>query len=58
MGEEKASVGPETEKVFLNFKERRNRSANLCGLAGPYDNPIPTRFLAPIDCSTIPAQYI
>jgi hypothetical protein len=22
-----------------------------------YDNPIPTRFLAPIDCLKIPAQY-
>ncbi len=25
------------------------------GLAGRYDNTIPTRFLAPIDCSRIPA---
>ncbi len=25
-------------------------------MAGWYDNPIPTRFLAPIDCSKIPAQ--
>ncbi len=25
-------------------------SAGLCSLAGRYDNPIPTRFLAPIDC--------
>ncbi len=24
-------------------------------LAGQYDNPIPTRFLAPIDCLKIPA---
>jgi hypothetical protein len=30
-------------------------SASLCSLAGPYDNPIPTRFLAPIDCLKIPA---
>ncbi len=22
-----------------------------------YDNPIPSRFLAPVDCSEIPAQY-
>ncbi len=41
--------------------EPRNRfqginSASLCSLAGLYDNPIPTRFLAPIDCLKIPAQ--
>jgi hypothetical protein len=40
---------------FLTLKEPRNRfqgikSASLCSLAGRYDNPIPTRFLAPIDC--------
>ncbi len=26
-------------------------------MAGRYDNPISTRFLAPIDCLKIPAQY-
>ncbi len=41
--------------------EPRNRfqgmnSASLCSLAGRYDIPIPTRFLAPIDCLKIPAQ--
>ncbi len=45
--------------VFLNFMEPRNRfqmqSASLCSLAGRYDNPIPNRFLAPIDCLKIPA---
>jgi hypothetical protein len=30
-------------------------SASLCCLAGRYDKPIPTRFLALIDCSKIPA---
>jgi hypothetical protein len=30
-------------------------SARLCSLAGRYDYPIPTRFLAPIDCLKIPA---
>ncbi len=40
--------------------EPRNRfqginSANLCSLAGRYDNPIPPRFLAPIDSLKIPA---
>ncbi len=29
-------------------------SAMLCSQAGQYDNPIPTRFLAPIDCLKIP----
>ncbi len=43
---------------FQTFKEPRNRfqginSARLCSLAGRYDNTIPTRFLAPIDCSKI-----
>jgi hypothetical protein len=31
-------------------------SVSLWSLAGRYDNPIPARFLAPIDCSKIPAQ--
>ncbi len=40
--------------------ELRNRfqgmnSASLCSLAGQYHNPLPTRFLAPIDCLKIPA---
>ncbi len=30
-------------------------SADICSLAGRYDNPIPTQFLAPIDCLKIPA---
>jgi hypothetical protein len=41
--------------------EPRNRfqgmnSASLCSLAGMYGNPIPTRFLAPIERLKIPAQ--
>jgi hypothetical protein len=31
-------------------------SASICSLAGRYDNRIPTRFLALIDCLKIPAQ--
>ncbi len=31
-------------------------SASLCSLAGRYDNPFPTRFLPPIDCSTYNAS--
>jgi hypothetical protein len=47
-------------QYFQTFLEPRNRfqgmnSASLCSLAGLYDNPIPTRFLAPIDCLKIPA---
>jgi hypothetical protein len=43
---------------FLKFKEPKNRfqginSASLCSLAGRYDNPVPNRFLAPINCSKI-----
>jgi hypothetical protein len=33
-------------------------SASLCSLAGRYDNPIPTRFIDPIDCSEIPALLL
>ncbi len=29
---------------------------NSAGIEGPYDNPILTRFLSPIECSKIPAQ--
>ncbi len=31
-------------------------SASLCSLAGRYDNPLPPRFLAPVDSFKIPAQ--
>jgi hypothetical protein len=46
---------------LLSFMEPRHRfqgifSANLHSLADRYDNPFPTRFLAPIDCLKIPAQ--
>jgi hypothetical protein len=45
------------ETVFLNFQRfLETDSASLCSLPGRYDNPIPTRFLAPIDCCKIPAQ--
>jgi hypothetical protein len=32
-------------------------AASLCSQAGRCDNPIPTRFLAPIDCLKIPELY-
>jgi hypothetical protein len=47
---------------FETFKEPKNRfqgisSDWLCSLAGRYDNPIPTEFLALIDCLKIPALH-
>ncbi len=33
-------------------------SASLSSLAGRYDNPIPTLFIAPINCLKIPAREI
>ncbi len=45
-----------TEPVFLNvYGAQELISASLCSLAGRYDNPIPTRCLAPIDFKKIPA---
>jgi hypothetical protein len=51
-----------TELVFLNLYGARNRcqginSASLCSMAGRYDNPIPTRCIAPIDFLKNPALY-
>ncbi len=48
-------------RYFYTFKELRNifhgiDSASLCSLAGRYDNPVPSRFLGPIDWSKMPAQ--
>jgi len=52
---------PQQRRYFYTYKEPRNRfqgiySSSLCSLADRYDNPICTRFLAPIDCSELPAQ--
>ncbi len=44
-------------RYFKTFKERF-RQPTVCSLAGQYDNPIPTRFLTPIDCSKISANFI
>jgi hypothetical protein len=45
------------EIVFLNFQRFLGTdSTSLCNLAGQYDNPIPTWFLAPLECYKIPAQ--
>ncbi len=42
--------------IFKRLRSPGIDSASLCSLVGRYDNPIPTRFLAPIDRSKIPAQ--
>ncbi len=46
---------------FQTFQEPKNRfqgtnSTRLHSLVGQYDNPVPTRFLAPVDCIKIPTQ--
>jgi hypothetical protein len=45
------------ETVFLNFQgaQKSIPSTSLCSLAARSYNPIPTRFLARIDCYKIPA---
>jgi hypothetical protein len=48
---------------FWTFIEPRNRfqgmnSASLCSLAGRYDNPIPSRILAPMDSLTSETTYM
>jgi hypothetical protein len=50
--------GPCMEAEFLNFfKEPKNRfQGTNSAMAGRYDKPIPTRFLAPIDSLKISAQ--
>jgi hypothetical protein len=52
--------GQQPEPEFLNVYGAqesipRNESASQGSLACQYDNPIPTRFLVPIDCLKIPA---
>jgi hypothetical protein len=42
--------------IFKLLRRAGIDSASLYSLAGRYDNPIPTRFLAPVECSKIPAQ--
>jgi hypothetical protein len=42
------------EPVFLNVY--RAQESSLCSLAVRYDNPIPPRYLAPIDSLKIPAR--
>jgi hypothetical protein len=44
-----------TETVFYILRSLETDSASQCSLAGRYDTPIPTPFLAPIDCLKIPA---
>jgi hypothetical protein len=42
----------EAVRIFKLLRSLGIDSAILCSLAGLYNNPIPTRFLAPKDCST------
>ncbi len=50
--------GKSSRARILSFKEPKNRFQGNDNLAGRYANPIPTRFLAPIDCIKIPAQWL
>jgi hypothetical protein len=43
------------DSIFKLLKSPGIDVNSLCSLAGWYENPIPTRFLAPIDYSKIPA---
>ncbi len=47
--------GINSKESILSNQFQGIYSASLCSLAGRYANPIPTRFLAPIDCLKIPA---
>jgi hypothetical protein len=44
--------------IFKLLRSSGIDSASLCNLASRYDSLILTRFLAPIDCSKIPAQSL
>ncbi len=45
-----------TKTVFYILRSLGIDSASQCSLAGWYDTPIPTPFLAPIECLKIPAM--
>jgi hypothetical protein len=50
----------ETVQVIVkeySYQSPKNRFRQFCSLAGRYDNPIPTRLLAHIDCSKVPALH-
>jgi hypothetical protein len=47
---------PAWRNPSLGIDSRLHKRLQIRALAGRYDNPIPTRFLALIDCSKIPAQ--
>jgi hypothetical protein len=49
---------PDAGTEFVNvLRSPEIDSAGLCSLAGRYNNPIPTRFPAPIDRLKIPALF-
>jgi hypothetical protein len=45
-------------RIWKHLKVQGIDSACLCSLAGRYNNTIPTRFLASIDCSKISAYTV
>jgi hypothetical protein len=47
-----------SETEFFKNRLQGTNSARLCSLAGKFGNPVPTRFLAPIDYLKIPALDI
>jgi hypothetical protein len=48
---------PHRARIFKRLWSPGMNSASLFSLASRYDNPIPPRFLSPIDSSKIPALY-
>ncbi len=52
--EEVMTKKTEAVRIFKLLRRLGIDSASLCSPAGLYNNPIPTRFLAPIDCYKIP----
>jgi hypothetical protein len=54
---QKTIFPPTWAQIFKLLRSPWTNSARLCSLAGLYDNPIPTRFPASIECSKIPAPF-
>ncbi len=48
---------PNRTRIFTFLGRIDSKEPNSASLAGRYDNPIPIRFLAPIDCLKIPTQF-
>ncbi len=57
------AIGPVSFPIFFSSKKAQNwfqgiKSASLCSLTGRYDNPIPTRFPAPIECIKLQHSFL